>query len=256
MHTRRGPADAMTPGASEDAFEATVEEVVFTSDDGAFAVVHGKRASDEVRVTLVGDLAGFAPGETVRVRGRWTEHAVYGRRFRATAVTPILPSTQTGIARYLGSGLVPGIGPALAERLVERFGERTLDIIANESARLRDVEGIGAKRAASIAEAVRSRRDEAETLAYLHSVEIGPALGRRILKRLGPDTMHEVRTNPYGVAERVAGMGFRTADRVGRAQGIGPDDPRRAEGAALHVVAASADDGHTYLDAEALLERA
>jgi exodeoxyribonuclease V alpha subunit len=255
MKIRPAEPDAeRSPG--EQIVQFTVEDVVFRSDDGRFAVVRGLREPDGGALTAVGDLGQVAIGETLRLRGRPTTHAVHGTRFQVSAFTPILPSSRTGVARYLGSGLVPGIGPALAERLVARFGEQTLDVIATQSARLREVSGIGARRARDIADAVRSRRDEAEAMSFLHALGLGPALARRLLKRYGDRTAQVLREDPYLVAEEVRGVGFRTADRIGRASGIAADDPRRAAGATLHLVARSADEGHVYADAKALAAEA
>jgi exodeoxyribonuclease V alpha subunit len=248
------PEPARTLG--EQVVQLTVEDVVFRSDDGGFAVIRGLREPDGGALTAVGDLGQVAIGETLRLRGRPTTHAVHGTRFQVSAFTPILPSSRAGVARYLGSGLVPGVGPALAERLVARFGEQTLDVIATQSARLREVSGIGARRAKDIAEAVRGRRDEAEAMSFLHALGLGPALARRLLKRYGDRTAQVLREDPYLVAEEVRGIGFRTADRIGRSSGIAADDPRRAAGATLHLVARSADEGHVYADTRALMDEA
>ncbi|TNF61986.1 MAG: hypothetical protein EP303_04740, partial [Deltaproteobacteria bacterium] len=163
---------------SDEVLEGVVEDVLFRSDDGRFAVI--RLASDvdaelSPTHTAVGDLGQIAPGENVRLVGRWSQHPAYGARFRVTSFTPTIPSTEQGMVRYLGSGLIPGIGPALAARLVERFGPDTLDVIATQSARLREVSGIGKQRAESIAQAVRQRRAEAETMSFLHALGMGPA---------------------------------------------------------------------------------
>src|SRR5690606_8222662 len=132
------------------------------SADGRFAVLQVARQANGEEITVIGDVAGLAPGEDVRFRGRWDEHERFGRRFRAVGWTPVLPTTAKGVERFLGSGLIPGIGKELANRLVDRFGERTLDVITTQSAKLREVPGIGKRRAEAIADAVRARRSEAE----------------------------------------------------------------------------------------------
>jgi len=240
----------------ETSLDLTIEEVVFRSEDGRFSVVGGTRADKEEKATVIGDLGHVTPGETLRVRGRWQQHAVYGERFSVSSFTPITPTTSAGIARYLGSGLVPGIGPALAERLVSRFGADTLDVISTQSARLREVSGIGAQRAHAIADAVRSKKLEAEVLSFLHALGIGPALANRIRHKYGADVVRIVRDDPYLVAEEVAGVGFKTADRIGIELGYALDDPRRAAGAVLHLVAKAADDGHVYTESSELLDQA
>jgi exodeoxyribonuclease V alpha subunit len=240
----------------DEVVQGTVREVRFASPDGRFAVLRVERQANGEEIAVVGDVAGLAPGEDVRFRGRWEEHATYGARFRAVGWTPVLPTTRQGLERFLGSGLIPGIGKRLAQRLVREFGERTLDVITTESVRLRQVPGIGKQRAEAIAEAVRSRRSEAENLSFLHSLGLGPALSRKLLKKYGPRTVQVLKEDPYLAAEEVSGIGFRTADLIGRAAGIGTDDPRRAAGALLHLVARGADDGHVFLPREELTAHA
>jgi len=227
----------------------TIDEVLYRSADGRFSVL---RATSEASappeaVVLVGDLSESSVGETLRVHGRYEQHASYGRRLRVDSFTPIIPSTGAGIARFLGSGLIAGVGPAIAQRLVDRFGDKTLDVITTQSARLREVPGIGAQRAQAIAGAVRSRHEEAELLSFLQSLGLGAALSQRIRQRYGADSAQLVREDPYLMAEQVAGIGFRTADTMAKALGYAPDDPRRAAGAILHLLGRAADEGHTFL---------
>ncbi len=236
----------------DDVVQGTVRDRRYASPDGRFGVLQVEREAADEQILVIGDVAGLTPGEDARFRGRWEEHPKYGRRFRAEGWTPVLPTSADGIRRFLGSGLVPGVGAALAERLVKEFGDRTLDVVATQSARLRTVPGIGAKRAGAISEAVRTRRAEAESLSFLHSLGVGPALSRKLLKKYGDRTVTVLREDPYLAAEEVRGVGFLTADRIGRAAGIGPDDPRRAAGAVLHLLVRAVDDGHVYLPRERL----
>ena len=240
---------------ADEILEGVVEAVLFRSDDGKFAVIRltlDDADPASAARTAVGDLGQIAPGEHVRLVGRWSQHAVYGRRFQVTSFTPTIPSTEQGIVRYLGSGLIPGIGPALASRLVERFGQDTLDIIATQSARLREVAGIGKQRAESIAQAVRQRRAEAETMSFLHALGMGPATAREVLRRYGMDAPRVVRDDPYIVAQQIRGIGFRTADRIAEALGIAGNDLRRVQGAVLHLVGKAVDDGHVFATREQL----
>ena len=238
----------------DEVLEGVVEDVLFRSDDGGFTVIRLDTDSESGRSpTAVGDLGQIAVGEHVRLVGRWTEHAVYGPRFRVSSFTPMIPETRQGLVRYLGSGLIPGIGPALAARLVERFGAETLDVIATQSARLREVSGIGKQRAESIAAAVRQRRSEAETMSFLHGLGMGPATAREIVRKYGDAAPRVVRDDPYIVAEHIRGIGFRTADRIADALGIGGDDLRRVQGALLHVLGRAVDDGHVFATREQLV---
>ncbi|MGB8330522.1 MAG: helix-hairpin-helix domain-containing protein, partial [Polyangiales bacterium] len=239
----------MASAVPEEVLEGLVEDVLFRSDDGSFAVIRLAAQTDggpPSKHTAVGDLGQIAPGENIRMLGRWTQHAVYGPRFRVSSFTPTIPSTESGMVRYLGSGLIPGIGPALAARLVQRFGPETLDVIASQSGRLREVPGIGKQRAQSIAEAVRQRRAEAETMSFLHALGMGPATAREIVRKYGADAPRVVRDDPYIVAEQIRGIGFRTADRIAGALGIAGDDLRRVQGGVLHLLGKAADGGHVF----------
>ena len=149
----------------DQVLQGTVVEQRFASDDGRFAVLRVEREAADEEVTVVGDVAGLSPGEDARFRGRWEEHRVYGRRFRAVGWTPVLPTSRAGLTRFLGSGLIPGVGPQLAERLVQRFGDRTLDVVTDQSVRLREIRGIGKALAEAIAEAVRKGRRAIRTRA-------------------------------------------------------------------------------------------
>lgn len=246
----------LPPSAREEVIQGAVEQLVYQTRDGAFSVVRFTRESDNAELTIVGDLGNnVSPGETLRLRGRFVDHPVHGRRFQVASFTPVLPSSREGMARYLGSGLIPGVGKQLAVRLVNEFGEQALDVIATQSAKLRKVPGIGKSRAQAIASAVRERRDEAELMSYLHGLGLGPALARRLRKRYGERAVQVIREDPYLVAEQVQGIGFRTADAIGRASGLALDDPRRAAGAVLHLLAQAADQGHSYSTVD-LLARA
>ena len=225
---------------------------MFQSSDNRFTVA--KLSRDGTVFTAVGPLGSLRSGETLKLRGRWTEHAKYGRRFVVRSFTPVVPTTTEGISKFLGSGLIPGVGPGLAKRIVKHFGAATLDIITTQSARLREVDGIGKRRGASIAEAVRSRRDEAESLSFLHAVGLGPATARRIFERYGSDAGRILKEDPYLVAEQVPGIGFRTADQIGLSVGIARDDARRAAGAVLHLLGKAADRGDVFLTENELIE--
>lgn len=237
------------PGMEDVVVDVTIEDVIFRSDDGLFAVVRASRtqaSSKDPYVTAVGELGGVSVGETLKLTGRYEQHARFGERLVVTSFTPLLPTSKAGIARYLGSGLVEGIGPKLAEKIVERFGERTLDVVATESGRLLEVSGVGKRRATALSTTVRGRRIEVETLAFLSGVGLGPSSARRVIERYQDATPSVVREDPYRVAEEVEGIGFKTADAMARLLGFADDDPRRAAGVVLHLVGKTADDGHVY----------
>lgn len=246
-------------GRDEESFEVVVEDVIYRSDDSRYTVLRCARTSrsgKDAWLTAVGELGDVSPGETLELHGRFTTHPKHGMRFRVESFAPVIPSSEEGLRRYLGSGAIEGIGPALAERIVRKFGAKTIDVITRQSARLTEVPGIGAKRAEAIAQALRERRDEAEVLAFLQALGLGPSIARRVFKRYGGETVRVVRDDPYLVAEQVPGIGFRTADALGRALGIAGDDPRRAAGAVLHLLGRAADEGHSFLLRAELVSRA
>jgi exodeoxyribonuclease V alpha subunit len=235
---------------------AMVDEQRFVAKDASFAVLRATAEPSGESVTIIGELASLKPGDTVKFMGRFEEHATYGRRFRADAYTPVLPTSDRGLVRFLGNRLVKGVGEALAQKLVDHFGDATLEIITTQSERLREIPGIGGKRLKALSSAVRARRTEAESFAFLHAVGLGPALARKVFTKYGEAAPGKLRDDPYLAAEEVPGIGFATADRIGREVGIGPADPRRARGALLHALGRAADDGHVYLDRAQLTEAA
>jgi len=181
-------------------------------------------------VTVVGHFASLAPGEWLEVEGEWYVHPEFGRQFRVTRYRKAPPVTARGIERYLASGAVEGIGPKLAKRLVDKFGERTLEIIEKEPHRLLEVEGIGLRKKKAIAKAVRAERESRDALLFLQSYGIPQGTAARIYRRYGPETIARVRENPYRLAAEVFGIGFRTADAIaremGRAGRLPPCGPR------------------------------
>ncbi len=244
----------MLAGRTVVVLSATVEEHRFVAKNGAFAVLRATAEPSGESVTVIGELATLKPGDSVRFSGRFEEHATYGRRFRADAYTPVLPTSDRGLVRFLGNKLVKGVGEALAKKLVARFGDATLDVIATQSERLREVPGVGAKKVKALATAVRARRVEAESFAFLHAVGLGTALAQKVFTKYGEAAPAKLRDDPYLAAEEVPGIGFTTADRIGREVGIGPEDPRRARGAILHALGRAADDGHVYVERPQLTE--
>ena len=225
----------------------TVRGIRFQSEKNGFAVLRLETRKASEPITVIGELVGFVEGETVRFSGRWEEHALYGKRFRALSWVPVIPSTTEGLARYLGSGLVPGIGERTAARIVAKFGAETLDVITTQKRKLTQVSGIGKKRADALSEAVKEKRTEAEGIAFLHALGLGPSLAKKIHARFGTRTAEQMRLDPYRTAEEIAGIGFLTADKIGRGAGITDDDPRRAEGAVLHLIGKASDEGHVML---------
>jgi exodeoxyribonuclease V alpha subunit len=213
------------------------------------------RLADSGRDTAaVGNFAGVQPGESLRLQGRWTVHPRFGEQLQVDSFSSVAPATLAGIERYLGSGLVKGIGRELASRLVERFGLETLQVIDSAPARLREVEGIGPSRSRQITEAWTAQRAIRDVMVFLQSYGVSTGLAARIWKLYGPRAVAAIRENPYRLAAEVDGVGFKTADTVAKSLGIPADSPHRAEAGARYVLGQAAAEGHTAVPVEKLVE--
>ncbi len=221
-----------------------VERVSYENEETSFRVI---RVTVEGRASLpvVGVFAAVAPGARVRATGEIVVDPRHGRQLRADAVVPIAPETLAGLERYLAGGLIKGIGPVYAKRIVEKFGERTLDVLDKEPGRLREVPGLGAKRADEIRRTWTEKRAVNDLMVLLQSHGASPSLALRIHERYGDQAAAIVQRNPYRLAMDVRMVGFVTADRLARSLGISGDHPERVQAGVLHQIAAFADRGHT-----------
>lgn len=238
------------PGTS---LEGLVERVVYSDPESAWSVVRLRIADGHPPVTAVGALLGVRPGERLRLQGEWTHDPQFGRQFRVDSCLSLEPTTLRGLQRYLGSGLIPGIGQVMARRLVDRFGLRTLEVIERQPERLTEVPGIGPKRASGIQRAWRRQRGIREILIFLQAHGVGTGQAARIYRHYGAQAVAVLRSNPYRLADEVSGFGFRTADQIAARLGIEPDAPQRAEAALQHVLAEAEGDGHVLLPQSRLL---
>jgi len=237
---------AVADAAPDQILDGTVERYVFRAEDGGFAVARFVTTGHE-QVTIVGELVGVQEGLPLRLRGRWVTDRKYGRQFRLETYQLRTPETLVGIERFLGSGIIPGIGPELAKRLVGKFQMETLEVIDRDPARLTEVIGIGAARAAKIAEAFAAHRHVQDVMVFLRGHGVSAAFAARIYKKYGKDSISIVRSNPYRLAHEVRGIGFRTADSIAEQLGIARDAPERLEAGLLHLLETGSEDGHLHL---------
>src|SRR6266567_3511017 len=201
-------------------------------------------------------IARIAPergGEFLRLRGRWSSHPKYGRQFEVHSYATVLPATAAGIQKYLGSGLIKGIGPIMAERMVARFGVHIMHVIDDEPGRLVEVDGLGPQRTAMIAAAWAEQKAIKEVMIFLQGVGVSTSLAVRIYKKYGDASVSIVRNEPYRLAADVWGIGFKTADTIATSVGIAPDSPERIKAGLAYTLSEAADDGHCYLPAPNLI---
>ena len=237
--------------------EGVLERLTYVNEENGYTVARvaparGGDSGGEL-LTVVGALLGARPGESLRMEGRWGSHPSYGRQFTVENYTTVLPATIQGIRRYLGSGLIKGIGPRIAERIVAHFGVDTLDVIEEDAGRLVEVPGLGPKRTSKIAAAWEEQKAIKEVMVFLQSVEVSTSIAVRIYKKYGDGSIAVVREEPYRLAADVWGIGFLTADRIAQAVGIPHDSPQRVKAGLQYALSQSADQGNCFLPEERLL---
>ena len=235
--------------------DGTLERFVFRNDESSFTVARFETTAHE-HVTVVGELVGVNEGLPLRLRGRWTLDKKFGRQFRIATYQLRTPETLVGIERFLGSGVIPGIGPELARRLVGKFGMDTLEVIDRTPERLVEVPGIGAGRAKKLAAAFAAQREVQDVMVFLRGHGVSAAFAARIVKKYGKDAINVVRANPYRLAHEIWGIGFHTADAIAGKLGIARDAPERLEAGLLHGLETGAENGHLHLPDDELLATA
>jgi exodeoxyribonuclease V alpha subunit len=234
-----------------------LERITYANEETGYTVARvdtGRGAGD--LLTVVGALLGAQPGESLRLHGRWGSHPQYGKQFTVENYTTVLPATVQGIRRYLGSGLIKGIGPRLAERIVDHFGTETLDVIEQRPERLIEVPKLGPKRTKLIAAAWEEQKAIKEVMIFLQGVGVSTSLAVRIYKKYGDGSIGVVRDEPYRLASDVWGIGFLTADRIAQAVGIPHDSPQRIKAGLQYALSQGSDQGHCYLPEEQLISDA
>ncbi|MEG0640784.1 MAG: ATP-dependent RecD-like DNA helicase [Clostridia bacterium] len=234
---------------------AVVQETTFHNDENGYTVL--RVAVGRVQHTVVGVMPELSAGENVTFEGSWLEHPTYGKQFSAKACTITPPSGRSAIEKYLGSGLIRGIGPSTAKMIVKHFGDGALDVLDEHPERLTEVSGIGAKKAAMIIESYMQQMSMRRVLVFLQNYGLSPNLAMKIAKYYGENTVELLRQNPYRMVMDVEGVGFMTADRIALSMGVDPQSEFRLRAALFYLLNdAAGSGGHTYLPREKLVERA
>jgi exodeoxyribonuclease V alpha subunit len=203
-----------THNSAGEVLAGMVERVTFHNVDNGFCVIRIRARTHREPVTVVGHAAAIAPGEWVTASGEWANDHTHGQQFRARFLRTAPPASMDGVEKYLGSGIISGIGPVYAKKMVQAFGEAVFDVIQAEPGRLREVAGIGPLRAKKISQAWAEQNIVREIMVFLHSHGVGAARAVRIFKTYGADAVQVMSENPYRLAQDIRGVGFRTADAI------------------------------------------
>lgn len=251
-----------------DLLRGVIERITYHNEETGYTVA---KLTPEVRVQsdygqsgfgrnrevpIVGTLVGVNVGESVELSGRWTIHAEYGRQFVVETMRTVLPATVAGIEKYLGSGLIRGVGPVTAKRIVKHFGVETLTIIEEQADRLNEVSGVGKKRVQMIMSAWQEQKAIKEVMLFLQSNGVSTSLATKIYKFYGDDAIGIVRQDPYRLARDIFGIGFLTADRIAQSLGLAPDSPQRVAAGVAYALNQATDEGHVFLPTSELVKQA
>jgi len=239
--------------SSTEVLAGLVDRVTFHNPDNGFCVLRVKARGQRDQITVLGHAAMISAGEFVQASGTWVNDRTHGVQFRASFLKVTAPTTVEGIEKYLGSGMIRGIGPVYAKKLVRAFGEAVLDVIEQEPPRLREVTGIGPKQAERIIAGWAEQKVIREIMLFLHSNGVGTSRAVRIYKTYGADAVQLISENPYRLARDIRGIGFRTADQIAAKLGIEKTALIRVRAGISYALAEAMDEGHCGLPAEELL---
>jgi exodeoxyribonuclease V alpha subunit len=243
-----GQSPSADAARQHSVLEAVLERITYANEDTGYTIARvATEQTGPDLLTVVGPLLGAQIGESLRLTGQWSSHPKYGKQFQVHSYTTVLPATIQGIRRYLGSGMIKGIGPMMADRMVTHFGVDILTIIEEQPGRLIEVHGLGPKRTKKIADAWQEQKAIKEVMVFLAGVGVSTSLAVRIYKKYRDASISLVRNEPYRLASEVWGIGFKTADTIAQAVGIARDSPARIKAGLQYTLSQAADNGHCYL---------
>ena len=231
--------------SSSQSFTAVLERIVYYDDASGYCVAEVRRSEEAKAIIIQGQLPGVQCGETLALKGTWTQHKKHGCQFKVSQFKSQLPANIHGIRNYLGSGLVPGIGPSYAKKIVDHFGTETLDIIRHESARLSEVPGIGKNRARSIKQAWEAQVAVRDVMIFLHTYGISSSQCLKLVHKYGIDTRRIIEAQPYKIVGEIERIGFKTADKIALNLGFPSNSEARLHAGILHSLTQLQSSGHT-----------
>ncbi|MBK5101507.1 MAG: ATP-dependent RecD-like DNA helicase [Desulfobacteraceae bacterium] len=235
--------------------QGQIERITYTNEENGYTIAKVKIYGQRDLVTVVGNLMAPMAGEILKMRGEWANHPKYGEQFKLVEYRSMVPASVYGIRKYLGSGLIQGIGPIMAKRIVDKFGKETLEVIENKIEKLAEVDGIGKKRIGMIKRAWEDQKEIREVMIFLQTHGVSSGYATKIFKQYANRSIEVVRQNPYRLATDIVGIGFVTADKIAEKLGFSKDSELRVEAGILYVLNQLSDDGHVYYPYEPLISK-
>lgn len=234
--------------------QGIVEDIVFHNEENGYIIAHLN--SSKEHITVVGVVPYIGEGQNLKLMGEWVTHAQFGKQFKITHCEEVIPSSISGIEKYLASGVIQGIGPITAKKIVQRFGEDTMNILDNEIERLKEIDGVGAKKIELICESYSKQREVKNIMIFLQNYGVTPNQCVKIYKKYGGQSINVVQENPYILTETISGIGFKIADKIARSLGIDKQSPFRIQSGINYVVNEFCAIGNTYMPLEKLYKDA
>ena len=235
--------------------QGQIERLTYFDEESGYTIAKVKIYGNKDLVTCTGNLINPTPGEIIKMKGEWTNHPKFGEQFKIVFCQTTTPTSVYGIQKYLGSGLIKGIGPVMAKRIVSMFGKETLDVIESNIEKLDEVAGIGVVRIGKIKKAWQDQKDIRAVMIFLQTHGVSSGYAAKIFKQYGNAAIKIVQENPYRLAMDIFGIGFITADKIAENMGFAKDSLLRAEAGVLYVLNQLADQGHVYYPEQPLIEQ-
>lgn len=235
--------------------DGIVTDIVYKNDDNGYTVAKIKCEQDRENYSIVGYMHYLSEGQRIHIKGEWKYHKSFGKQIKVDSFEEVLPTTLEGIEKYLASGLIAGIGPVTAKKIMKIFGEKALEIIEMHPERLTEIEGIGSKKAKRIGESLKDQREIKEVMIFLQSHGITPSYGIKIFKKYGASSITVLRENPYNLCEEIQGIGFKTADKIAKSLGIDVNSPFRIASGIKYVLSSAVGGGHVYLPKDECIKK-
>ncbi len=233
-----------------------IDHILFSNPENGFIVAKLKESRKKELTLIVGNMPSVQPGETLLCEGIWKNHPVHGKQFEVASYSVRSPSDLLGIQKYLESGLIKGIGPVYAKKIVEKFGLDTLVILDQQPERLKEIQGIGRKKITTIQHCWSEQKSIREVIIFLRSYEISPSFAQKIFKRYGNKSLEKIKENPFALAKEIFGIGFKSADKMAEKMGFAPDDPKRISSGIEYVLWEMTSEGHTCALESSFLQEA